>query len=103
MDAADAEEHGLIVRAVIAGKDGALVKQWAAWAAKEVSNYFGPTPVEAPPRAHACTTCRHLTKPGRSDGNCAERLDLPFTYSPGHPLHDLPTDGGASCTEWSPT
>ena len=59
-----------------------------------------PTP---PPRnapATSCRTCRHLKRPGLSDGHCGGRDDLRPAYSDGHPLRRLPDDGGASCTTW---
>ena len=59
-----------------------------------------PTP---PPRndpAASCRTCRHLKRPGLSDGHCGGRDDLPSAYTAGHPLRRLPDDGGASCTTW---
>lgn len=53
------------------------------------------TPVEP-----ACRTCAHLCRPGLSDGHCGGRDDLPPAYTPGHPLRQLPDDGGASCPAW---
>jgi hypothetical protein len=47
-----------------------------------------------------CRTCVHLRKPGRSDGHCVKRADLPPAYGEGHPLRQCPEDGGASCREW---
>lgn len=48
----------------------------------------------------ACRTCAHLRIPGLSAGYCGGRDDLPPAYTPGHPLRQLPDDGGASCTAW---
>lgn len=48
----------------------------------------------------ACRTCTHFRRPGLSDGYCCERDDLPPAYTPGHPLRQLPDDGGASCPAW---
>lgn len=53
------------------------------------------TPIEP-----ACQTCTHRRRPGLSDGYCGERADLPPAYTSGHPLNQLPADGGASCTAW---
>ena len=53
------------------------------------------TPIET-----SCHTCAHLCRPGLSDGHCGGRDDLPPAYTPGHPLHQLPDDRGASCTAW---
>lgn len=50
--------------------------------------------------ARSCLTCRHLKRPGLSDGHCGGRDDLPPAYGPGHPLRRLPDSGGASCTTW---
>lgn len=48
----------------------------------------------------SCKTCAHLRRPGLSDGLCSARDDLPPAFAPGHPLRQLPDDGGASCTAW---
>ncbi len=50
--------------------------------------------------ARSCRTCRHLKRPGLSDGHCGGRDDLPPAYTAGHPLRRLPDDGGANCTTW---
>lgn len=50
--------------------------------------------------ARSCRTCRHLKRPGLSDGHCGGRDDLPAAYGPGHPLRRLPDDRGASCATW---
>lgn len=50
--------------------------------------------------ARSCRTCRHLHRPGLSDGHCGGRDDLPPAYTAGHPLRRLPDDGGASCAAW---
>ena len=59
---------------------------------------------QAPPPRNApvasCRTCRHLKRPGLSDGHCSGRSDLPPAYTAGHPLRRLPDDRGASCTTW---
>ncbi len=51
-------------------------------------------------RQTSCKTCAHLYRPGLSDGHCGGRDDLPFAYTSGHPLRQLPPDGGASCNAW---
>jgi hypothetical protein len=48
----------------------------------------------------SCPTCAHLGRPGLSDGHCGGRDDLPPAYGPGHPLRQLPPDGGANCPAW---
>lgn len=54
------------------------------------------------PHVQACKSCRHLARPGRADGYCAERIDLPHAYGADHPLRRLPADGGANCPKWAP-
>lgn len=56
------------------------------------------TTAPAPRKSQSCRVCQHLAKPGRVEpGYCAEREDLPFAYSEGHPLRRLPEDRGANC------
>ena len=57
------------------------------------------TPRRAPaPQPTHCRHCRHIARPGRAwPGYCGERTDTPPAYGPGHPLHRLPEDFGASC------
>lgn len=98
----DAEELGLTIRALITGNDEDLIRSWATWCAEQSASYHGPIPPRSARCAHACTTCRHLTRPGRAEpGYCAKRPDLPAAYGAGHPLHCLPTDKGATCPAWS--
>ena len=47
--------------------------------------------------AKACPDCRHFARPGKSDGYCGGRDDLPLAYGANHPLRRLPADRGASC------
>lgn len=48
-----------------------------------------------------CATCMHLAQPGLAEpGYCGQRTDLPHAYGPGHPLHLLPDDRGATCQQW---
>jgi len=63
----------------------------------EVEGQSAPhkSPVET-----SCGTCAHLCRPGLSDGHCGGRDDLPPAYTPGHPLRQLPDDGGANCSAW---
>ncbi len=45
--------------------------------------------------------CRHLRRPGRSDGLCASgRDDLMPAYGDRHPLRRLPADGGEGCKQF---
>lgn len=48
----------------------------------------------------ACVECQHFARPGKSDGYCGGRDDLPPAYGANHPLRKLPADGGASCNQW---
>lgn len=57
-------------------------------------------PSEAMTFLPSCKTCAHLRRPGLSDGLCSGRDDLTHAYTPAHPLCQLPTDDGASCTVW---
>ena len=51
-------------------------------------------------RVKACPTCRHFARPGKADGYCSGRDDLPLAYGANHPLRRLPADRGASCEQW---
>lgn len=48
----------------------------------------------------ACRCCEHYTRPGKSEGYCGGRDDLPPAYGENHPLRRLPADHGASCNQW---
>jgi hypothetical protein len=48
----------------------------------------------------ACIECQHYASPGKSDGYCGKRYDLPLAYGANHPLRQLPADRGASCDQW---
>ncbi|WP_153147351.1 hypothetical protein [Dechloromonas sp. H13] len=48
----------------------------------------------------ACGCCQHLARPGKSEGYCGGRDDLPHAYGANHPLRRLPADRGASCDRW---
>jgi len=48
----------------------------------------------------ACRCCQYFARPGKSEGYCSGRDDLPLTYGVNHPLRRLPADRGASCTQW---
>ena len=98
---AEAQEIGLTIRAIIAGKDADTITAWAGWVSGLGATYHGPTPIIPRPGTHVCTTCRHWTKRGKLDAYCATRNDLPPVYGPGHPLQHLPADSGASCAQWS--
>lgn len=51
--------------------------------------------------ASSCSCCAHRMRPGLSDGLCGgDREDLPYAFTPGHPLRRLPLDGGADCPKW---
>lgn len=48
----------------------------------------------------ACRCCQHFARPGKSEGYCGWRDDLPLAYGVNHPLRRLPADRGASCDQW---
>ncbi|MBS1139228.1 MAG: hypothetical protein H6R13_681 [Proteobacteria bacterium] len=48
----------------------------------------------------ACLCCQYHARPGKSEGYCGGRHDLPPAYGVNHPLRRLPADGGASCNQW---
>ena len=48
----------------------------------------------------ACRCCQHFANPGKSEGYCSGRDDLPLAYGANHPLRRLPADRGASCNQW---
>jgi hypothetical protein len=48
----------------------------------------------------ACRCCQHFVRPGKSDGYCGGRDDLPLAYGENHPMRRLPVDRGASCDQW---
>ena len=50
----------------------------------------------------SCQTCLHRLRPGGypSPFLCCGRDDLPPAYGEGHPLRQLPEDGGSDCGQW---
>jgi len=48
----------------------------------------------------ACRCCQHFARPGKSEGYCGGRDDLPLAYGANHPLRRLPANRGASCSRW---
>lgn len=48
----------------------------------------------------ACRCCQYYARPGKSEGYCSVRDDLPLAYGANHPLRRLPADRGASCNQW---
>jgi hypothetical protein len=48
----------------------------------------------------ACRCCQHYARPGKSEGYCGVRDELPLAYGANHPLRRLPADRGASCNQW---
>jgi hypothetical protein len=47
-----------------------------------------------------CKTCVHLARPGKSEGYCGGRSDLPPAYGPLHPLRRLPTSALFDCSTY---
>jgi hypothetical protein len=48
----------------------------------------------------ACRCCQYYARPGKSEGYCSVRDDLPLGYGVNHLLRRLPADRGASCNQW---
>jgi hypothetical protein len=68
--------------------------------AKPLSSFQPETAVDLSSPAKACPDCRHFARPGKSDGYCGGRDDLPLAYGANHPLRRLPANRGASCSRW---
>jgi len=51
----------------------------------------------------ACRCCQYYAHPGKSEGYCSVRDDLPHAYGANHPLRRLPADCGATCDAWQAT
>lgn len=49
-----------------------------------------------------CKTCVHLARPGKSEGYCGGRSDLPPAYGPLHPLRRLPASALFDCSTYKP-
>lgn len=47
---------------------------------------------------YACVSCAHRRGRAGVHWGCVARLDLPALYSEGHPLRELPADGGEDCS-----
>lgn len=58
------------------------------------------TPQNGIGRATDCASCAHTRKPGGVTLYCCFRPDLPPAYGDGHPLRQLPDDGGGNCGRW---
>lgn len=82
--------------------DGATITEVlaACFRDADVRDYFMVRAADAVRRQ--CANCRHSRQPGGVARYCgAGRSDLPLAYGKGHPLRQLPEDGGASCEQWS--
>lgn len=67
---------------------------------REYPNAISAEPLPAPPRpTTSCATCAKSRKPGASR-HCCARPELTPAYGEGHPLRQLPDDGGADCGRW---
>lgn len=86
------------IRRLISDKKADLLMLLEAEAALDDPDADDATEPTACPEDH-CTACANSRKPGASRYGAA-RPDLPPAYSEGHPLRQLPDDGGASCTSW---
>lgn len=78
----------------LADPDGALLCY------RSIAEDRGITINTKPEPVYSCRSCHHFARPGKSDGYCGERDDLPRAYDINHPLRKLPEDGGASCNQW---
>lgn len=92
-------EYGLIVKL----DDGRLIVTPADRLTDETRQLIRdnkPGIVAALAVVATCPTCKHSRKPGASRYCCA-RPELPPAYGDGHPLRQLPDDGGADCGQWA--
>lgn len=98
----DREAAGTAIRAAIQGGNDMAIRQWSCYLAdlscRVLREQAGQ--LVAPVAEQDCRDCAHFRQPGKSDGYCGGREDLPFAYGPGHPLRLLPKDGGVSCSEF---
>ena len=100
--AADLEALSAQAKADIASGDEDLITAWAIWLARGRADF-------AVRRCTSCSNlkapgiaCAHARRPELPIGYCGGgRADLPFAYTPGHPLRRLPADGGVSCPAWT--
>lgn len=82
--------------------DGATIAEVlaACFRGADARDYFMDRSVEAVGRQ--CANCQHARRPGGVVLYCsAGRADLALAYGDGHPLRQLPENGGASCERWS--
>lgn len=100
--AADFEAASGAIRAAIQGNDDVAIRQWSCFLADLACRVLREQAGQlvAPVAEQDCRDCAHFRQPGKSDGYCGGREDLPFAYGPGHPLRLLPKDGGVSCSEF---
>ena len=89
------------IEAALSDPDGALLCYRAICLERgRVVAPPAPAPAAAP-APPACRRCRHRATPSRADpGYCDQRTELAPAYGTDHPLHQLPEDGGASCTRF---
>lgn len=93
--AADETEINLGIKALVEAKDIEMLTLWANWLEAEAKLAGKPSSDARQPSG--CSWCKHLRKPGLSDGYCTERNDLPRAYGDDHPFRTLPADQGRSC------
>jgi hypothetical protein len=61
-----------------------------------LASFYPDLPVHRSTPKH-CPDCQYFARPGKSDGYCGGRDDLPPAYGVNHPLRKLPDDRGNSC------
>ena len=86
---------------VLAAYPAAVAAEPARQHESDIEERSTPTPAPRNAPAASCRTCRHLKRPGLSNGHCSGRDDLPHAYTAEHPLRRLPNDHGASCTSYN--
>lgn len=66
-----------------------------------IVSFLGNTGVPLEPNDdRCCYSCKFFCRPGRSDGHCTGRTDLPYSYGTDHPFRVLPADIGTNCREF---
>lgn len=90
------------IRRLVAAKDYSKIRGWAFWLAELAVRVVRDSDaiLQPPALVQCCADCEHFRRPGRTDGLCGGRDDLPLHYGPDHPLRVLPADDGRSCAHY---
>lgn len=67
-----------------------LADAWAAWVDLTLRDLV----------TQSCRNCAHRATPGKAEGYCSARPELPLAYGTYHPLRRLSADGGRQCDSW---